>query len=90
MADDEQNRWLSTVVDTLSGLFGGASCIRASGYWKTDQGNLVSETVVIVYSWADDLSIAQLQLVRQLAVALKLALSQQSVAVEIDGALFLV
>ena len=87
---NEHDRWVSVAAEFLSGLFGGATTTRVNGWWVTEQGNLVSETVTVIYAFCSDLSLTDLQAVRQLAELVKLALEQESVAVEIDGELFFV
>lgn len=87
---DEHEHWVRTSLRTLSALFGGATALSAHGGWVTDQGNLVVETVTVVYSFAGDFSVSQLQAVRQLAAAIRETLGQEAVAVEIDGELFFV
>lgn len=94
---------VSTVVDTseyresclrlLSLLFGGATQTNAIGAWLSDSGEIVTENVTIVYSNTDsDIvnpdSDDRVQ-VFKFAEYLKLALNQESVAVEINNTLYL-
>jgi hypothetical protein len=86
----EHKRWVRTALRTLAVLFGGATAIPAQGSWVDNQGQLIVETVTLVYSHTDTLSIAQLRAVHQLAAALRNKLNQEAVAVSVDGTLYLI
>jgi hypothetical protein len=87
---EEHERWVRTALTTFSALFGGATSLHAQGGWVTVDGVLVLETITIVYSYTDTLSLYHLRAVRQFATVVKEAMGQEKVSVEIDGAFFLV
>lgn len=87
LTEEEHAAYVNTTVKTLSELFGGATAQPAMGGWISDQGNLVTEPVTLVHSFAAELSVAQLQAVRQLAQSIARGLGQEAVAVVIDDAM---
>lgn len=74
----------------MSNLFGGATAITTEGAWVSQSGELVTEQVTVVYSFADVLASDVLVQIKTLAESLKVELKQESVAVEIDGMLVFV
>jgi hypothetical protein len=74
----------------MATLFGGATVIAAAGSWMTEDGQLVSEPITLVYSFTDTLTTDVLVQIRAFAAALKAELKQEAIAVEIDGGLHFV
>jgi hypothetical protein len=80
---------LESVVGFLSQRFGGSTAIRAQGTWLSPTGRLVSEDVTLVYSFTASLSIEDIEAILDFCRHLREMLSQESIAVEIDGTLYL-
>lgn len=73
------------VLKTLSKLFGGATMQEGMGGWLDQKGNIVKENVTIVYSYASTINDEiENQLVQLCEILLK-DLSQESIALEING-----
>lgn len=77
------------VLGFLSSLCGGATSQSAIGAWQSESCGLVTESVTIVWS-ACVLTLALRHALVWLAKDIKQELTQDSVAIEIDGALILV
>ena len=74
----------------LSGLFGGATIQPGAGCWMSDEAGLVTEATTLVYAFTDDAGLAAgIDPVLDFAEAIKAEMQQESVAVEINGELFL-
>lgn len=74
----------------LSNLFGGSTIQESAGCWMSDSAGLVKEATTLVYAFCDEKSMsAGLAAVLDFAADLKLGMNQESIAVEIDGALYL-
>lgn len=75
----------------LSGLFGGATSIAASGAWVSDSAGLVLENVTICYAFCGLRAFLRgRRAVLAYAKDLRDEMKQECVSVEIDGRLFLV
>jgi len=80
--------YVEQTLSELSSLFGGATAQAAQGAWNGANG-LVREDITICYSFADALSDDALRKIAALADRIKTDLDQESVALEVDGALYL-
>jgi hypothetical protein len=89
ITQEHAEQWVEAALRLLSTLFGGATAIRAVGSWVSHSDTLVTENVTIVYAFADELSTKKLTAVKQFALKLKRELGQESVAVEVNGKLYL-
>lgn len=75
----------------LSGLFGGATALQASGAWVSDSAGLVREDITICYAFCGLRSFLRgRRAVLGYAKDLRDKMSQECVSVEIDGRLYLV
>lgn len=79
------------VASALSGWFGGATSTPALGYWLSPAAGLVAEKTVVVFAYAaeDDLA-SHIEDVVDLCENVKHDMSQEAVALEIDGEMFFV
>ena len=79
-------RWRDHVAHTFTELFGGCTCVQASGYYRNTKGNVIMEDVNVVYSYTEkeqaDLSHRR---VIELAKRLCAGLRQECVLVVYDG-----
>jgi hypothetical protein len=78
------------VATELSILNGGATITHGEGCWNSDKLGLIKEGVSIVSSKCDDLTSAVLEKIYQIGLKILVEMSQESVAVEIDGTLVLI
>jgi len=80
--------YVEQTLSELSDLFGGATAQAAQGAWNGKNG-LIREDITICYAFADSLSDSDLAQIADLAQRIKADLEQESVAIELDGALYL-
>lgn len=74
----------------LSDLFGGATVTDSVGYYKAQSGELICETVHIVYAFAESLTAESLKSVIDAVNYMKNELQQECVSVEIDNKLYFI
>lgn len=82
--------WIEATHRLLASAFGGATSQVALGSWIAKDGSLVTENVTIVYTYADTLSNQHLDIVFEFAVALRTAMKQEVIAIEINNRLHFV
>jgi len=80
--------YVEQTLSELSSLFGGATVQAAQGAWNGANG-LIREDITICYAFASALTDDDLHKIASLAQQIKSDLDQESVAVELDGALYL-
>ena len=91
-AGQVQQAWTGQMLDAFGALFGGSTAIHVLGTWIGLDGQLVREPVNLVYSYCSnehrfgDTQYAVLRLAKRMAAEM----GQEAVAVEVDGALYLV
>ena len=81
------NKWVRCAKVQFAELFGGYSSQNAQGGWMSPIHGLVEENVVVVTAFTDDQGLKRLGDVKAFASKMATALSQESVAVEVDHAL---
>lgn len=75
----------------LSGMFGGATALEASGAWLSESAGLVTEKVTICYSFCGLLAFLRgRRAVLDYAKKVRDDMKQEAVSVEIDGKLYLI
>jgi hypothetical protein len=75
----------------LSKLFGGATITEAQGCWISETAGLVKESVKVVYSYCSNVHYSEaVPQILEYAEGLKIQLSQEAIAVELNNKLFLV
>lgn len=75
------------VAGELSKLFGGATITSGQGCWNSDKEGLIKESVTLVSSSCE---VVNFEAVYNLAIWLKESMTQEAIAVKIDGVLYLV
>ena len=82
---------VSGCLSFLSGLFGGATALHASGAWVSDSAGLVLENVTICYAFTNLRGLLRgRRAVLAYAKDLRDEMKQDAVSVEIDGRLYFV
>ena len=77
-------------MELLSAEFGGATSYKALGAWLSTAEGLVTENVTIVEAFATDATFeAGLKKVLRLAAKMKRGMSQEAIAIQVNGELFL-
>ena len=87
-ADDLHYEWIGRAQQWFVEQFGGFTSINGFGGYKDGNGNVVTEKVVVIYAGASDLS--KVDALRAFARKMRLAMGQDSVAIEINNAIELV
>lgn len=83
---DEHFTRTSTIADLFAKWFGGATIERAQGYYKTNTGIIVVESINKVISYTDDKTLEQLTAdILQLATDKGKEWGQESIGIEIDN-----
>ena len=82
----DNTKYVEKAATLLSNLFGGATATEAIGFWVSPTAGLVKEKTTMVFAYADQEALrAGIDQVINFALDLKKELSQDSVAVEING-----
>jgi hypothetical protein len=77
-------------MELLSAEFGGATSYKAIGAWLSTAEGLVTEDVLIVEAFATDAAFeAGLKKALRLAAKMKKAMSQEAIAIQVNGELYL-
>lgn len=75
----------------LSDLFGGATCTKALGAWVSNSGELVKESVTMVFAFADQAQLeANIKEIYDYCLKLKISMTQEAIALEVNGELYLI
>ena len=82
--------YVNKTLGKFSKIFGGATAIEGTGSWLSDDDQLVTEKVTIVYSFAEDLDAHQINQVVAYAKALKEEMKQSSVSLEVNGKMYFI
>lgn len=83
--------WIEKTMSLLSNEFGGATATTALGAWVSNQGDLVKENVTVVFSYAtQDKLEKSINNVYDFCLSMKHGLEQESIALEINGEMYLI
>ncbi len=80
-------KWVRKAKEKFAKLFGGFTATPAQGGWWSQTHGLIEENVTIVHAATDDAGLAKLPEVREFAVLLQQAMSQEAVSLEVDNSL---
>lgn len=83
---DKQRKWKRLTLEVFSELFGGATSLNAEGAYKSNDGSLVVENIIIVYAFTDaDGEARHRSAVMNHAREIGREMMQECVSVEIGG-----
>lgn len=82
--------YVNKSLEEFSKMFGGATAIDGTGSWLSDDDQLVTENVTIVYSFAEDLDKNKINRVVAYAKSLKDEMKQSSVSLEVNGKMYFI
>jgi hypothetical protein len=85
LTSKQQAQEVRKVATRLSSQFGGATATRGTGFYVTNAGDLIEESVVIVKSYYDSPIDSALEFARGLALEVKQALQQEAVTIETEA-----
>ena len=87
----DSSEWTDKALELLSNEFGGATSTTALGAWVSNQGELVKEGVTVVFAYANQDKLEwSINKVYDFCLSMKQALSQEAIALEVNGEMYLV
>ena len=87
----ETTKWVNETLELLSTFFGGATQHNAFGAWKSLTGSIIKEKVVICESFCDQNALNEfIESIYDHCLYLKSELRQESIALEVNGSLYLI
>lgn len=87
----DSSEWESKALFLLSKEFGGATSTSALGAWVSNQGELIKENVKVVFSYAKQEQLeASIEKVYDFCLNMKKELGQESIALEVNGEMYLI
>lgn len=83
--------WVDKALQLLSNEFGGSTASKALGAWVSNSGELVKENVTMVFSYANQSQLeASINTIYEFCLDMKVKLSQESIALEVNNELYFV
>jgi len=87
----DNSEYVDRVATLLSNCFGGATSTQALGMWVSPSEGLVKERTTPVYAYCNDSDLEEhCEEVVNLCLAIKTELSQDAVALEINGEMYFI
>lgn len=87
----DTSEWIDKTLSLLSASFGGATCTQALGCWISNQGNLVKEDVHLCYAFFREADLKKhFDAIYDFILEMKRELSQECIAMELHGKLYLI
>ena len=82
---------VKATAELLAKLFGGATSSSAIGYWMSQTAGLIREKTTIVFAYCQQADLeAHIEEVVAYCETLKTAMSQESIALEVNGTMYFV
>ena len=87
----DNTEYVNRTATLLSECFGGATSTPALGYWTSPTAGLVKEKTTLVFAYADEKSLNNnLEKVVEWCESLKAELSQDAIALELNGEMYFI
>ena len=87
----DNTEYVNRAATLLSECFGGATSTPALGYWTSPTAGLVKEKTTLVFAYADEKSLDNnLEKVVGWCESLKTELSQDAIALELNGEMYFI
>ena len=87
----DTSEWVEATATLLSNCFGGATSCESLGYWTSPTQGLVKEKTVQVFAYCSDKDLQEkIENVIELCEAMKEDLSQDAIALEINGEMYFI
>ena len=87
----DNTAYVNRTAELLSSCFGGATSTTALGYWTSPSSGLVKEKSTIVFSYCSDEQLEKnIEKVVDFCDNLKKELSQDAIALEINGDMYFI
>lgn len=83
--------WIDRSLALFSKEFGGATATNALGAWVSHAGELIKENITMVFSYALQEQLNKsIQTIYDFALEMKKQLGQESIALEVNGKMYLI
>ena len=87
----DNKEYIDNCASLLSECFGGATSTPALGYWMSNTAGLVKENTTMVFAYAADTDLqANIEKVIAFCENLKTELTQDAIALEINGEMYFI
>jgi hypothetical protein len=87
----DNSQYINQCATLLSDCFGGATSTPALGYWMSNTAGLVKESTTMVFAYASDTDLqSNIEKVITFCENLKTELSQDAIALEINGEMYFI
>ena len=87
----DTSEWVDSCATMLSNFFGGATSCEALGYWVSPTCGLVKEKTMQVFAYCSDADLQnKIENVLEFCEAMKKDLSQDAIALEINGEMYFI
>lgn len=87
----DSNQHVTHALTFLSAKFGGSTATKAMGAWVMNNGKLVMEDITMVLSYCNQQELTNaIEDIYEYCLQLKSELKQESIALEINGEMYLV
>lgn len=84
LTKNERQALITRICNTFADSFGGCTATNGIGYFKSETGKLVKESVTLVTSYHSLETSEALAIVTPLAIAIKSEYGQESIAIETE------
>lgn len=87
----DSSEWINRSLSILSQEFGGSTASSALGAWISSKGDLIKENVTMVFSYARQEQLENsIEKIYEFCLEMKKELSQEAIALEVNGELYLI
>lgn len=87
----DTSEWVDACATLLSNCFGGATSTEALGYWTSPTMGLVKEKSIMVFAYCSDADLQdKIETVIDFCEHMKKELSQDAIAIEINGDMYFI
>lgn len=87
----DNTRYVDKVASLMSECFGGATASQTLGYWQSPTMGLVKEKSTTVFSYCSESDLqSNVEKVIELCESLKIEMSQDAIALEINGEMYFI
>lgn len=82
---------VKATAELMARLYGGATSSAAVGYWVSEAAGLVKEKTVMVFAYCNQEALENtIDTLVEHCIAMKQAMGQEAIALEVNGAMYLV
>lgn len=87
----DTSEWVDACATLLSNCFGGATSTETLGYWTSPTCGLVKEKSIMVFAYCSDTDLQEkIETVLEFCEHMKKELSQDAIAMEINGEMYFI